>query len=73
MKAEPIGSMDQTEESTNQNSNKSTKRFKQIKPKYSTIEKLAIACFSFINKYPIWIGSGFLFVLVILERFTKKD
>ncbi len=72
MKAEPIGSMDQTEESTNQNSNKSTKRFKQIKPKYSTIEKLAIACFSFINKYPIWIGSGFLFVLVILERFTKR-
>ncbi len=72
MKAEPINSADQTEESTNQINNKSTERFKQIKPKYSTIAKLAIACFSFINKYPVWISLGFLFVLVVLERLSKR-
>lgn len=50
----------------------SKKQFKQKKPTYSLLEKFAIKCFSTVSKYPLYIGSGFLLILILLQRISKK-
>ncbi len=50
----------------------SIKQFKQDKPTYSFLEKIAINCFSIVSEYPLYIGSGFLLILILLQRVTKK-
>lgn len=50
----------------------SKKQFKQDKPTYSFLEKIAINCFSIVSEYPLYIGSGFLLILILLQRVSKK-
>lgn len=52
--------------------NTSIKQFKQDKPTYSFLEKIAINCFSIVSEYLLYIGSGFLLILLLLQRVTKK-
>lgn len=58
-------------QSKDQNKKVKSDEFKQEKPKYSLIEKIAIACFSIINQYPILLSLGFIGLLLVLIRFSK--
>lgn len=48
------------------------KPFKQKQPTYSFLEKIAIQCFSIVSEYPLYIGSGFLLILILLQRVAQK-
>lgn len=50
----------------------SKKQFKQDKPTYSFLEKIAINCFSIVSEFPLYIGSGFLLILILLQRVSIK-
>ena len=74
MKEKPNESTDQTIESYSKptDNQQPRKQFKQKKPKYSLLEKLAIRCFSLINEFPVLISAGFLIILFVLQRTTWK-
>lgn len=73
-KARPEESSGQTAQEIKKNTDRDqrTKQFKQEKPSFSLFEKIAIICFSMVNKYPLLFGFGFLIILFILQHTTRN-